>query len=237
MNRSVRVSPLLVGISALFVACLVTANIVAVKLVTAGPFIVPAALVLFPLTYLFGDVLTEVWGYATARIVIWCGFFANAVAVAFIMIAVALPAAPFYTQQGEFTDVLAPSARLVAASFVAYLCGEFLNSFVLAKLKLFTNGRYLWTRTIGSTAIGQGVDSIIFITLAFTGTLPFAVVLTLIRNQWIIKVLYEVLATPFTYAIVTWLKHVEGVDTYDRQTSFAPVSLNWLRRASVQEAA
>jgi uncharacterized integral membrane protein (TIGR00697 family) len=232
-----RFSPLLLGISALFVACLVTSNVIAVKVVQLGPATVTGAIVLFPLAYLFGDVLTEVWGYAVTRMVIWTGFFANAVAVIFIAIAVALPPASAYQDQGAFSSVLGQTPRLVAASFVAYLCGEFLNSFVLAKMKLFTSGRFLWSRTIGSTVIGQGVDSIIFISLAFAGTLPASVVLTIIRDLWIIKILYEILATPLTYAIVTLCKRVEGIDTYDRHTWFAPVSLRGARRLVNREVA
>ena len=225
-----RVSPLLLGVSALFVACLVTSNVIAGKLVTVGPATVTGAIAVFPLAYLFGDVLTEVWGYRVARTVIWTGFLANAMAVAFIAVAVALPAAPGPVDQQSFATVLDQTPRLVGASLVAYLCGEFLNSFVLAKLKLATKGRLLWTRTIGSTLIGQGVDSAVFITLAFAGLLPASVVVTIIRDLWIIKVLYEIAATPLTYAIVTVCKRVEGIDTFDRDTNFAPVPLRGLRR-------
>jgi len=219
------VSPRLLLVAGLFVAALVTSNIIAVKIAALGPFTVPAAVVIFPLSYLFGDVLTEVWGYATARVVIWTGFAANIVAVCFIAIAVAVPSSPAYPDGSAYSAVLGMTPRIVIASLVAYLCGEFLNSFVLAKLKLFTNGRLLWTRTIGSTLFGQGVDTVIFISIAFAGVLPFPVLRVVIRDQWIIKVLYEVAATPLTYAVVTWLKRREGVDAYDRGTNFNPLAL------------
>jgi hypothetical protein len=217
------VSPRLLLVAGLFVAALVASNIIAVKIAALGPFTVSAAVVIFPLSYLFGDVLTEVWGYATARLVIWTGFAANIVAVCFVAIAVAVPSSPAYSNGDAYSAVLGMTPRIVVASLVAYLCGEFLNSFVLAKLKVFTSGRMLWTRTIGSTLIGQGVDTIIFISIAFAGTLPLPILRVVIRDQWIVKVLYEIAATPLTYAVVTWLKRREGVDAYDRATNFNPL--------------
>jgi uncharacterized integral membrane protein (TIGR00697 family) len=222
-------SPLLLTVAALFVATLVTSNIIAVKIAAVGPFSVPAAIVIFPLAYLFGDVLTEVWGYRVARMVIWTGFLANIVVVVFIAIAIAIPADPHYTNQAAYSQVLGSSPRLVAASLTAYLLGEFLNAFVLARLKVATRGRFLWTRTIGSTLIGQGVDSAVFISLAFAGTEPWSLLIVIIRDVWVVKVLYEIIATPITYAIVNVLKRVEGVDTFDRDTKFAPIRLAPLR--------
>ena len=238
-DRAPRFSPLLLAVTAVFVACLVTSNIIAVKVVRIGPATLTGAIALFPLTYLFGDVLTEVWGYAVARTVIWTGFLANAVAVVFIAIAIALPVGGGWPDQAAFARLLGQSPRLVAASFVAYLCGEFLNSYVLARLKVATNGRFLWVRTIGSTVVGQGVDSAIFVSLAFLGVLPGDVVGSIIVSLWLAKVAYEVVATPLTYVIVTFLKRVEGVDTYDRHTSFAPIPLRGRRatRAAAGEAA
>jgi uncharacterized integral membrane protein (TIGR00697 family) len=222
-------SGLLLTVSALFVATLVTSNIIAVKIAAVGPFSVPAAIVIFPLAYLFGDVLTEVWGYRVARMVIWTGFFANIVAVLCIAAAIAIPADPHYPDQAAYARVLGSSPRLVAASLTAYLLGEFLNAFVLARLKVATRGRLLWTRTIGSTVIGQGVDSAVFISLAFAGTQPWSLLIVIIRDVWVVKVLYEIIATPITYALVTFLKRVEGIDTYDRDTRFAPIPLASLR--------
>jgi uncharacterized integral membrane protein (TIGR00697 family) len=222
-------SPLLLAVSALFVATLVTSNIIAVKIAAVGPLTVPGAIVIFPLAYLFGDVLTEVWGYTTARVVIWSGFAANIVAVLFIAAAIALPASGGYTDQAAYARILGQSPRLVVASLVAYLIGEFLNSFVLARLKILTGGRFLWTRTIGSTLIGQGVDSAVFITLAFTGVLPGSLMLVIIRDLWAVKVAYEIVATPLTYAIVNVLKRAESIDTFDRGTNFSPIPLTALR--------
>ena len=222
-------SPLLLMVSALFVATLVASNIIAVKIAAVGPFSVPAAIVIFPLAYLFGDVLTEVWGYRVARMVIWTGFLANVVVVLFIAAAIAIPADPHYTDQAAYARILGSTPRLVAASLVAYLLGEFLNAFVLARLKVATRGRWLWTRTIGSTLIGQGVDSVVFISLAFAGIQPWSVLIIIIRDVWVVKVLYEVIATPITYALVTALKRIEGVDTFDPDTKFAPIPLASLR--------
>ncbi len=222
-------SPLLLAVSSLFVATLVASNIIAVKIATLGPFSVPAAIVIFPLAYLFGDVLTEVWGYRVARTVIWTGFLANIVVVLFIAAAIAIPSNPHYPDQAAYARVLGESPRLVVASLTAYLLGEFLNAFVLARLKIATKGRMLWTRTIGSTVIGQGVDSAVFITLAFAGTQPWSLLIIIIRDVWVVKVLYEVIATPLTYALVTALKRIERTDTYDRDTKFAPIPIASLR--------
>jgi hypothetical protein len=222
-------SPLLLTISSLFVATLVASNILAVKIAAVGPFSVPAAIVIFPLAYLFGDVLTEVWGYRVARTVIWTGFLANVVVVLFIAAAIAIPSDPHYTDQAAYARVLGESPRLVLASLTAYLLGEFLNAFVLARLKIATKGRFLWTRTIGSTLVGQGVDSVVFISLAFAGIQPWSILIIIIRDVWVVKVLYEVIATPITYALVTMLKRIEGIDTYDRDTKFAPIPLASLR--------
>ena len=213
-------------IAGLFVTCLIVANIIAVKIL-ALPFglFVPAGVVIFPLSYLFGDVLTEVYGYAAARRVIWLGFTCNLVAVAAIALAGALPAAPFWPNQAAYSAILGFTPVLLLASFCAYVIGEFLNSFVLAKLKIATKGRWLWTRTIGSTLVGEGADTLIFITIAFglTGIFTPRQVLTAILVQWTFKVLYEVAATPLTYAIVTYLKRVEGQDVYDVGTNFSPI--------------
>lgn len=215
----------LIIVAALFVTCLITANIIAVKILQFGIFVVPAGVVIFPLSYLFGDVLTEVYGYAITRRIIWLGFFCNLIAVLAIWLAGILPAAPFWHDQPAYTTILGFSARLLSASFVAYLVGEFTNSFILAKLKVATGGRWLWMRTIGSTLIGQGFDTIIFILVAFTGIIPTTALVQSILTQWVFKVLYEIVATPLTYAVVNFLKRREGLDTYDRTTDFNPLIL------------
>ena len=211
-----------VGVVALFITSLITANITAVKLVDLFGFILPAAIFIFPLSYIAGDVLTEVYGYRKARQVIWLGFFCNLITVAAIWIGEVLPPAPFWDGQGAYERILGYTPRLLGASFLAYLVGEFANSFILAKMKIATGGRWLWSRTIGSTLIGQGLDSLVFISLAFGGVIPFPGLITAILTQWLAKTVYEVLATPFTYLAVHFLKGREGIDVYDRSTRFSP---------------
>jgi len=220
-----RTSPLLLALSALFVTVLLTSNLIAVKLIAFGPMILPAAVIVFPLSYLFGDVLTEVYGYAVTRRVIWLGFGCN---LLFILAAGALPGAPGAwdtNAQSAFARILGFTPRLLVASFIAYLAGEFLNSFVMARLKIATQGRWLWTRTIGSTLIGQGVDSAIFITGAFAGVLPVQLLLRTILYQWAFKTAYEIVATPLTYAVVRVLKQREQQDPFDIGTDFNPFRL------------
>lgn len=212
------------AITALFVTTLVVSNVIAGKLVAFTPAVVlPAAVILFPLTYILGDVLTEVYGYQRCRRVIWIGFGCNAVAVAAIAIGGALPPAGFWDGQDAYVRTLGAVPRIVAASFLAYLMGEFVNSFVLAKLKVATSGRLLWLRTVGSTVVGQLVDSGVFITVAFLGILPADQVLWLVVAQWLFKVAYEAIATPLTYAVVGWLKRREGLDHFDAKTDFTPL--------------
>jgi len=213
-------------VAVLFVAALLTANIIAVKLVSLGGLILPAAVIIFPISYIFGDVLTEVYGYRLARRVIWLGFGANLLMVIAIWVGGLLPAAPFWNDQPAYDAILGFTPRLLFASFIAYLAGEFLNSFVLAKMKIVTNGRWLWSRTIGSTLVGQLADSGIFISLAFVGVIPGGQLLRLILTQWLFKSGYEALATPFTYWVVNALKRAEGVDAYDRDTDFNPLKLS-----------
>jgi queuosine precursor transporter len=223
-----RSSPLLLVLSALFVTVLLTSNLIAVKLVAFGPFTLPAAVIVFPLSYLFGDVLTEVYGYATTRRIIWLGFACNLVFVLFILAAGALPGAPGAwdpRSQSAFDRILGFTPRLLAASFAAYIAGEFVNSFVMARLKVATRGRWLWSRTIGSTLVGQGLDSAIFITGAFAGLLPGGVLVSTILYQWGFKTAYEIVATPLTYAVVGFLKRREGQDPFDVGTDFNPFRL------------
>ncbi len=218
-------------VTALFVTTLVTSNIIAVKLVSLFGLFVPAAVILFPVAYIFGDVLTEVYGYGRARQVIWTGFFCNLVAVIAIWLGGLLPAAPFWSAgnfstpqsaQQAYQAILGFTPRLLAASFAAYLIGEFLNSFVLAKLKIKTAGRFLWIRTISSTMVGEGADSAVFITLAFAGIIPTGGLIQAILSQWFIKTAYETLATPLTYLVVNALKKAESEDYFDRDTNFNP---------------
>ncbi len=210
---------------ALSVTTIVTSNVIGSKLVRLGEYVLPAGILIFPLSYIIGDVLTEVYGYRSARRVIWLGFFCNLLAVAAIWAAGALPPAAVWTHQRAYEEILGYTPRLVAASFVAYLLGEFTNSFVLARLKILTRGRWLWTRTIGSTIVGQGFDSLVFVGIAFAGTVPPRLLLSIALTQWVAKCVYEALLTPVTYFVVNFLKKHEGVDTYDYATSFNPLSL------------
>lgn len=221
------------AITAIFVTSLIVANIIAIKLVTVGPLFLSAAILIFPISYIFGDILTEVYGYARARQVIWIGFFCNLLAVGAIWLSIQLPPAPFWTG-GVFKDaeafqlayqtVLGFTPRILVSSFIAYLIGEFLNSFVLAKMKIATGGRHLWLRVIGSTLVGQLADSGVFISLAFYGHLPASALGQLILTQWLLKSTYEALVTPVTYAAVNFLKRVEKEDYFDRGTDFNPLT-------------
>jgi queuosine precursor transporter len=236
--RSYRFYPL---IAAAFVACLIISNIIAVKIAffgdwpLIGPLFLPAAVIVFPVAYIFGDVLTEVYGYARARQVIWIGFGCNLVAVAAICIAGLLPAAPFWNAgvysapadaQQAYNAILGFTPRLLAASFIAYLAGEFLNSYVLARIKVATGGRWLWLRTISSTLAGELVDSGFFITISFWGLMPAPVLAQMIVLQWLFKSAYEAAATPLTYGVVNFLKRNEKEDYFDRETDFNPLASN-----------
>ena len=210
-------------VTAVFVTCLITANIIAVKIISLGPVILPAAIFVFPLSYIFGDVLTEVYGYRWARRVIWLGFLCNLVFVIFAWIGQLLPAASFWEGQAAYERILGYTPRLLAASFCGYLAGEFTNSFILARMKVLTRGRWLWSRTVGSTVVGQGLDTLLFITVAFVGTPSFVPILIL--YHWLAKTAIEAAATPLTYVVVNFLKKKEAVDAYDYETNFNPFSV------------
>ena len=223
MSNQMHYSKWFVLVTAVFITCLITANIIAVKLVSIFGLILPAAVIIFPLSYIVGDVLTEVYGYRQARQVIWLGFLCNLMAVIAIWVGGVLPATSFWPGQEAYDTILGYTPRLLVASFIAYLMGEFANSFVLAKMKIATQGRWLWTRTIGSTLVGQGLDSLVFITLAFVGTMPGAALVTTIVTQWLFKSAYEAVVTPLTYVVINFLKRHEGLDVYDHDTRFNPL--------------
>lgn len=217
------VSHRFVIVVALFVTCLITANIVGVKMFSLSASVsLPAAVVLFPLSYILGDVLTEVYGYRVARRVIWLAFGCNLLFVVIAWTGSVLPPAPLWEGQAAYESILGYTPRLLAASFSGYLAGEFSNSFVLSKMKVLTRGRWLWSRTISSTIVGQGLDTAIFIPGAYFGE-PFFTPL-IILYHWLAKVIIEVVATPLTYAVVGYLKRKESLDTYDRETNFNPFS-------------
>jgi uncharacterized integral membrane protein (TIGR00697 family) len=227
-------------VTSIFVTCLIVSNIIAVKigsfgsLPLIGPLFLPVAVIVFPISYIFGDVLTEVYGYARARKVIWIGFGCNLLAVAAIWAGGLLPGAPFWNAgvyesphaaQAAYEAILGFTPRLLAASFTAYLAGEFLNSYVLAKLKVATAGKWLWLRTISSTLVGQLADSGLFIAIAFAGVVPVTALGRLIVTQWLFKCAYEAAATPLTYVVVGFLKRWEKEDHYDRDTNFNPLAI------------
>src|SRR5579863_5029482 len=208
-----------------FVAVLLISNLVGPKICQLGPLRPSAAEFLFPLTYIAGDVFTEVYGYGSSRRAIWLGFFAMALLTAMGEFAVALPPAPEWHGQEAFATVFGFVPRFAVASLIAYWAGEFTNSYTLAKLKLLTGGRWLWTRTVGSTVTGQAVDTAVVVTVAFAGTQPIPMILRMVLSSYLIKVAVEVIATPVTYLVVRRLKAAEGVDVYDRNTDFNPFAL------------
>jgi len=216
-----------------FVTVLVCSNLIGPAKVTQwdlpliGALSFGAGTLFFPISYIFGDILTEVYGYARARRVIWCGFGALAFASFMATVVVALPPAPFWQHQAAYEIAFGSTWRIIAASIVAYFCGEFVNSFVLAKMKIATKGRWLWTRTIGSTLAGEAVDSALFYPLAFYGggIIPDDKLPALVLAQLVMKVTVEVVLTPVTYKIVGALKKAEGEDYYDVNTNFTPFTL------------
>jgi uncharacterized integral membrane protein (TIGR00697 family) len=205
-----------------FVVVLLVSNLLAQKICRIGPFSVSGALILFPITYIFGDVFTEVYGYSASRRAIWLGFFATALLYLTGAIVIAMPADPGWHNQAAFSTVFGFVPRILAASLIAFWAGEFANSYVMAKLKVATNGRYLWTRTIGSTVAGQAVDTALVITLTFGGTVNNRTILSMIVTGYLLKVAYETLATPMTYAVIYALKKAEGGEVMDTHTSFNP---------------
>lgn len=218
---------------AAFVAVLLCSNLIGVHKVSSvelpfyGTYIYGAGVLFFPLSYLFGDVLTEVYGYARSRKVIWAGFGALIFASLMAFVVTSLPAASTMSveQQNAVNLIFGQTPRIVGASLLAFWTGEFANSFVLAKLKIFTNGRFLWTRTIGSTIAGEFVDSAVFYPVAFLGTWSNEQVISVMIGNYFIKVIWEVLATPFTYKVVGFLKRAEQEDFYDRETDFNPFKI------------
>ncbi len=215
-----KVSHRFVVVAAIFVTCLIIANITVVKPTSISG--IPAAIVIFPLSYIVGDILTEVYGYRLARRVIWLGFLCNIIAVIAIWLGQILPPAPEWAGQEAYESILGYTPRILLASLVAYLVGEFSNSFVLAKMKIKTKGRWLWARTIGSTIVAQALDAAVFIPLVYIGRFDWSFIATASIAHGLAKVAYEIIATPLTYAVVNFLKRKEAIDTYDYETRFNP---------------
>lgn len=210
-------------VMAAFVVILVLSNVIgAAKLSSVGGVVFGAGILFFPVSYVIGDVLTEVYGYARARRCIWAGFVALVFLALMSFVVVSLPPAPGWEGQAAYEAVFGQVWRIVVASITAFWAGEFVNSFVLARLKVLTQGRALWSRTIGSTVVGQAVDSLIFYPVAFLGIWTTEQVLTVMVTNWAMKVAWEVVLTPVTYAVVGGLKRAEGIDVFDRATNFTP---------------
>ncbi len=221
-GESFWVSPRFVVLACLFVTSLLISNIIAGKLIQVWGLVLPAAVIIFPLTYIFGDILTEVYGFKRSRFVIWVGFAANILMAAVFLLTIALPYPDYWTGQTAYAAVLGFTPRLILASLVAYFAGEFVNATLLSKMKVLTQGKWLWTRTIGSTLVGEGLDTILFISIGFVGILTPANLGMMILAQYLFKVGFEVVATPLTYAVVKWLKDKEGQDTFDYGISYNP---------------
>lgn len=209
-------------ITVFFVTALLVSNIASSKITRIGPFTFDAGTLLFPITYIFGDILTEVYGYRRLKRVIWLGFFCNIVmALTFIFVGM-IPSASFWPHQDAYDLILGITPRIIFASLIAYFIGEFSNSFILAKLKIITKGRYLWTRTIGSTLVGELLDTLLFVFIAFSGIISYPNLILIFISNYIFKVCVEILFTPLTYFIVNKLKKIEKVDYYDYKTNFNP---------------
>jgi queuosine precursor transporter len=207
-----------------FVVILLVSNLIAQKVCQIGPFAVSGAIILFPITYIFGDIFTEIYGFSASRRAIWLGFFGTILLYVMGAIIIALPAAPSWPHQEAFSIVFGFIPRILAASLVAFWAGEFANSYTMARLKLLTDGRKLWTRTIGSTIVGQAVDTTLVIFLTFVGIVPLRTLGNMIVTGYFLKVAYEILATPLTYLVINRLKKAEHADAFDRHENFNPFS-------------
>ncbi len=213
-------------IMASFVAVLLISNVASTKILVLGPFTFDGGTILFPISYIFGDILTEVYGYARSRRVIWVGFAANLLMALVFALVGALPPAEGWEHQQAYEAILGITPRIVMASLVAYFAGSFSNSWVMAKMKVLTNGRWLWTRTIASTLVGQGIDTALFVVLAFYGILPTALLTSIVISNYVFKCALEATVTPITYRVVNGLKRAENEDYYDIETDMTPFSVD-----------
>ena len=216
------VSRLFACLMGVYITCLLLSNLIAGKMMAIGNVTLPAAVILFPVTYILCDVFTEIYGYKNMRTVIWMGFGCSAFAVIIYMITIALPHPDFWGNQDAFATVLSTTPRVFAASLIGYLFGEFSNSMILSKLKVKTQGKNLWLRTIGSTIVGEAFDTVIFISISFLGTMPTSTLFQMMLFQYLFKVCYEIIFTPVTYAVVRKIKKIENIDTYDTDVSYNP---------------
>jgi uncharacterized integral membrane protein (TIGR00697 family) len=218
MKKEVSVLFMLAGI--LFATCLLISNILATKILMIGPWSAPAGVIIFPIAYILNDVITEVWGFGKARLIIWTGFAVNILAVLFFTAGIVIPGAPFWQNQDAFATVLGNTPRIVVASLSAYLIGSFLNAFVMSRMKVATKGKGFSGRAIASTLVGESADSLIFISIAFAGVFPIGVLITMIFTQAAMKTIYEILILPVTIWVVNFVKCVEGVDAFDTNLSY-----------------
>jgi uncharacterized integral membrane protein (TIGR00697 family) len=212
-------------VAGLFVAVLLISNVASTKILLLGPFTFDGGTVLFPISYIFGDILTEVYGYRRSRIVIWTGFTSLALMVAVFTLVGALPPAPGWLNQEAYQAILGLTPRIALASLIAYWAGEFSNSFILARLKILTRGHWLWLRTVGSTLVGEAIDTALFVSIAFMGELPNPLLLAVATSNYVFKVGVEVAFTPVTYLVVGYLKRTEKEDFYDYDTNFNPFAI------------
>ena len=210
----------------LFAACLLISNILAVKIIMIGPWAAPAGVLIFPISYIIGDVVAEVWGYQKARLIIWAGFAVNLIAILFYSLSIVIPAAPFWTNQDAYATVLQYSPRIALASIVAYLFGSFINAYVMSRVKVLTAGKNFSMRAVISTIAGEGIDSVIFMSIAFIGIIPGHSLLVMIGTQASLKIIYEIIVLPLTVVIVKWLKKQEGIDTFDTDISYNPFKVS-----------
>lgn len=222
MSSDVRRYKYLDVLTTTFVVILLVSNLVAQKICMIGPLPVSGAVLLFPVTYIFGDVFTEVYGFAASRRAIWLGTFGTALLYGMGVVVIALPGAPGWKNQQAFVTVFGFLPRIQTASLIAFWAGDFANSYTMARMKLWTEGRMLWTRTVGSTVVGQAVDTTLVIVLTFGGKYAASTLVNMILTGYALKVAYEVLATPLTYAVIGWLKRAEHSDAFDRKENFNP---------------
>lgn len=224
MKKQVSVTFMVLGM--LFTVCLIVSNIVEQKLIQIGPIEATAGLLIFPVSYIINDLIAEVWGYKKVRLMIWNGFLLNFLAVAIFKISIIVPGSHNFTNQEAFASVLGNTGRIVIASFIAFLFGAFLNAYVMSKMKLMQHGRGFSIRAIVSTIVGEGADSIVFFTIAFSGSIPPQALIILILTQTGMKTAYEIIALPLTNVLVKWVKKKEGTDVYDTEISYNPIKIS-----------
>jgi uncharacterized integral membrane protein (TIGR00697 family) len=226
MKNQVSVTFMLAGI--LFTTCLLLANILAVKIIQIGPWAAPAGVLIFPIAYILNDVIAEVWGYRKARLIIWSGFAMNILMVLFFSLAIALPFAPFWTDQQSFAKIIGSTPRIVFASIMAYLVGSFLNAYIMSRMKIRSQGKNFGLRAIVSTLAGESADSFIFILVAFAGIFQINALIIMIATQALLKTIYEIIVLPLTTIVVNWIKKVENQNVFDKSISYNPFKVGEL---------